>query len=69
MESESKKTERLMSQLADLERVVGQKQIQIDYLEKLIEIASSELGVDLKKNFDTKSYPTSTGESKKKDLK
>jgi hypothetical protein len=37
-----------------LERAVGQKQLKIDYLEKLIELAGDELGMDLKKNSDTK---------------
>ena len=51
MESEAVKTKALQQQVADLERVVGQKQLQIDYLEKLIELASKELDLDIKKNF------------------
>lgn len=54
LESESQKTERLLRQVAELERIVGQKQLEIDLLKKLIEISSEELGVDLKKNFSTK---------------
>lgn len=54
MESESHKTKRLQQQLAELERAVGKKQLQIDFLEKLLEVASEELGFDLKKNFSTK---------------
>lgn len=69
MESESTKTEALMRKLAETERALGQKQLQIDYLEQLLALASQELGLDLKKSFDTKSYPTSTPESKKKDLR
>jgi transposase-like protein len=64
LESESKKTERLLKEVAELERKVGQKQLEIDYLKKLIEISSEELGIDLKKNFYTKhsngSEPTET---------
>jgi transposase len=30
---------------------IGQKQLQLDYLEKLIAVASEELGMDIKKNF------------------
>jgi transposase len=49
MESESQKALSLQHQVAELERKVGQKQLQIDYLEKLIELASTNLGYDLKK--------------------
>ncbi|MEM6263364.1 MAG: transposase [Bacteroidota bacterium] len=69
MESEAKKTQRIMNQLAKTEQALGQKQLQIDYLEKLIELASSELGVDLKKSFDTESWPISTNTSKHPDSK
>ena len=44
------KVKELEKRLKELERIVGQKQIKIDYLDKLIEIASKELGVDIKKN-------------------
>ena len=44
------KVKELERRLKELERIVGQKQIKIDYLDKLIEIASKELGVDIKKN-------------------
>ena len=53
MESEALKTQSLQAQVADLERVVGQKQLQIDYLEQLIELASQELKMDIRKNFVT----------------
>lgn len=51
MESEEHKTKRLLQQVAELERSVGQKQLRIDYLEKLIEVSGEELELDLKKNF------------------
>ena len=69
MESEAHKTKDLLARVAELERIVGQKQLQIDYLEKLVEISSEELKLDLKKNFATRSYPISTASSKKKDSK
>jgi len=53
MESEATKTIKLQQQVADLERIVGQKQIEIDFFKKLIEVASEDLGVDIKKNFTT----------------
>ncbi|MEX2234231.1 MAG: transposase, partial [Cyclobacteriaceae bacterium] len=40
MESESYKTERLQQRVAELERTIGQKQLEIDFLNKLLEIAS-----------------------------
>lgn len=69
MESEAHKNKALLERLAELERVIGQKQLQIDYLEQLVQISSSELKVDIKKNFGTKSSPTSTALSSKKDSK
>lgn len=50
LESESQKTERLLKKVAELERIVGQKQLEIDFLKKLIDVSSEELGIDLKKN-------------------
>ena len=69
MESEAHKNKLLLERLAELERIVGQKQLQIDYLEKLVQISSSELKVDIKKNFGTKSSLTSTALSSKKGSK
>ncbi len=48
------KIKELETRLQELERIVGQKQIKIDYLEKLIEIADKELGADIKKNSNIK---------------
>lgn len=63
MESEANKTKQALQQVADLERAIGQKQIYIDYLERLIQIGSEELGVDLKKSFNE---PASNGSDKAK---
>lgn len=54
MDSENTKTEELAKKVAKLEQALGQKQMQLDYLEKLIELASKEYDVDLKKNFNAK---------------
>lgn len=54
MESESAKTARLQEKVAELERIVGKKQLEIDFLNKLLEIGSEELGIDIKKKFTTK---------------
>jgi transposase len=53
MSSESAKNTELQQRLGQLERIIGQKQLEIDYLHKLLEISSSELGFDLKKSFSS----------------
>ena len=53
MESEALKTKALFERNAELERIIGQKQLKIDYLEKLIELASEDLKIDLKKSINT----------------
>ena len=53
MESESQKAQFYQNRVAELERIVGQKQLELDFREKLIDIASEELGIDIKKNFST----------------
>jgi len=54
MKSEATKSYELQNRVADLERIVGQKQLEIDFLNKLIEIGSKELDFDFKKNFSPK---------------
>lgn len=52
MESEARKNQFLKDRIAELERIVGQKQMKIDYLEKLIEVTGQEVGEDLKKKVE-----------------
>lgn len=52
-ESSIKKVGELETRIKELEATVGRKQIEIDYLEKMIEIAEDEFGIDLKKNSST----------------
>lgn len=54
MESEAQKTKSLQGRVAELERIVGKKQIEIDFLNRLIQVAGAELKVDLKKTFCTR---------------
>jgi transposase len=51
MQSEEAKNHELRRRVAELERIVGQKQLEIDFLNKLLELGSEELGFDLKKSF------------------
>ena len=52
-DSASKKVKQLKDQLSEAERIIGQKQILIDYLEELIKQAKVVYDIDLKKNSDT----------------
>ena len=54
MKSEEAKNHELQQRIAELERTIGQKQLEIDFLNKLLEIGSGELGFDLKKSFSPK---------------
>lgn len=51
--SSTSKIKDLEDRVKELERTVGQKQIMIDYLDKMIDIAKEELDIDIKKKFDT----------------
>lgn len=51
MESEYQKTQLLLQRVAELERVIGQKQMEIDFLKKCFELASEEMGFDIKKKY------------------
>lgn len=52
-DSQTHQLKQLQQQVKDLEQAVGQKQMRIDYLQKMLELASEEYGIDLKKNFNT----------------
>lgn len=49
-ESTDQKVKDLRKKIAELEQIVGQKQIKVDFLEKMVELAESEYDLDLKKN-------------------
>ena len=55
LESEQRKTQQLRDRIGELERVVGRKQLEIEYLNALLDTASADLGVDVKKTSDTRS--------------
>lgn len=64
MKSEAYKTKELEKQIKDLEAALGRKQMEIDFLNKMIDIGKEELGVDLKKKYST---PPSIGSDQTKD--
>lgn len=57
-DSSSEKLKALERKVKELEAIVGQKQIKIDFLEKMMDIAKEELDIDIKKNYST---PPSAG--------
>ena len=52
--SEAYQSNFLKSELEKAEAALGRKQMEIDFLNKLIEIASAEFKTDIKKNFTKK---------------
>lgn len=57
-DSSAKKMKDLEARNKELEAALGRKQIQLEYLEKMIELAKTELDIDIKKNYNT---PQSVG--------
>lgn len=60
-QSYTQKLKDLEKKVKELEQKVGQKQIMIDFLEAIVDVAKEEMNIDLKKNFSIK-------QSKKLDL-
>jgi len=52
--SDTKKIQQLKQKIKELEQIVGQKQILIDFQEKMIEIAEQEYGLEIKKKSASK---------------
>jgi len=52
--STDQKVKDLHDKIAQLERALGQKQIKVDFYEKLVELAEEEYDLDLKKNSSLK---------------
>lgn len=61
--SNQNKLKELAKKVKELEQMVGQKQIAIEYLEKMIELAKTDLKIDIKKNY---SLPPSAGSDQTK---
>ena len=58
-DSDTKKIIELKKRVAELERLIGQKQIQIEFKDKMIELAEEVYDVDIKKKFSTRQSNTS----------
>jgi transposase len=61
-DSDTRELLALKKKVAELERIVGQKQILLDFKDKMIELAEQEYGVDIKKKYSTTPSAT-TGSS------
>ena len=57
--SDTRELLELKKKVAELERIVGQKQVLLDFKDKMIDIAEETYGVDIKKKFSTKPSATS----------
>jgi transposase-like protein len=64
-DSSAIKLKEMEERIKELERSIGQKQIKIDFLEKMIDIAKTDLNIDIKKNYDT-SQSAGSGKTRKK---
>jgi transposase len=62
--SESYRSQELEKKIKELEAALGRKQLELDFLNKIIESANAEYHTDLKKNSERKS---SVGINKKKE--
>ena len=58
-DSDTRQLLTLKKKIAELEQVVGQKQIQIEFKDKMIDLAEETYGVDIKKKFSTQPSNTS----------
>ena len=48
-DSQAHKMKQMEARIKELEQAVGQKQMNIDYLEKMIDLAKEHYGIDIKK--------------------
>jgi len=64
LKSEAKKVSELQKEIRELQRIVGEKQILLDFKDKMISIAEGEYGVEIKKKFSGPPY-SGTGETGK----
>jgi hypothetical protein len=66
-DSDTKKLIELQKRIAELERLVGQKQIQLEFKDKMIELAEQYYRIDIKKKFENKPSSGSGADEKSSD--
>lgn len=57
--SDTRKIQELKAKIKDLEQMLGQKQFEIEFKEKMIEIAEEMYNIDIKKKLGSKRSPGS----------
>ena len=67
-DSDTRQLLSLKKKVAEMERIIGQKQILIDFKDKMIELAEQTYGVDIKKKFSTQPSNTSGNTESNTDL-
>jgi len=58
-ESDTARIQALKQHISELEQLLGQKQFEVDFLQKQIQLASQQFGIDLKKKLSGKPFPGS----------
>ncbi len=53
-ESEAKKTENLLKKVSELEQLLGQKQVEVEYLKKIVEFGSELTKTDIQKKYKSR---------------
>ena len=54
--SDTRKLQQLKEQIKELERTIGQKQLLIEFQQKVIDLTEQEYKIDIKKKFGDKPY-------------
>lgn len=67
--SDTRKIQELKARIKDLEQMVGQKQFEIEFREKMIDIAEEMYNIDIKKKFGSQRSPGSGATGKNTDGK
>lgn len=62
--SDTQRIRALEDRIKELERIVGQKQLLLEFKDKMIEIAEATYGVDIKKKLSSKLSPGTTSNEK-----
>lgn len=58
-DSDTKKLLQYKQKVAELEKIIGQKQVLLDFKDKMIDLAEETYGVDIKKKFSSSQSNTS----------
>ena len=56
--SDEKAILELKTKLAELEQLIGQKQIEVEFYKKMVDMAEDDYDIDIKKNFSTRHSDT-----------